>query len=126
MLRIQLICTGRLKENYFIQACDEYDKRLRRYCALERIELPETGDVVRDGEAMLKKIPQDAWVVAMCVEGEMRSSRELAALLSDCAGGGRRKRTAGTQKAGSRSASPLLTVCWTRRAPTPIPSCWKT
>ena len=89
MLRVQLICTGRLKESFYIQACDEYDKRLRRYCSLERTELPETGDVVRDGEAMGKKIPQDAFVVAMCVEGRLFSSEELAGLLSDCAGGGR-------------------------------------
>ena len=58
MLRVQLICTGRLKEPFYIQACGEYDKRLRRYCALECIELPETGDPVRDGEAMLKKSPR--------------------------------------------------------------------
>ena len=89
MLRIQLICTGRLKESFYLQACGEYEKRLRRYCALECTELPETGDIVRDGEAMLKKIPQDAWVIAMCVEGEMRSSEELSALLQSCAAGGR-------------------------------------
>ena len=54
MLRVQVICTGRLKESFYIEACREYEKRLRRYCALEIIELPETGDVTRDGEAMLK------------------------------------------------------------------------
>ncbi len=89
MLRVQLICTGRLKESFYIEACDEYDKRLRRYCALERVELPETGDVTRDGEAMLKRIPQDAWVVAMCVEGRAYSSEELSGLLQACAGAGK-------------------------------------
>ena len=29
MLRIQLICVGKLKERFYIDACDEYDKRLR-------------------------------------------------------------------------------------------------
>ncbi len=89
MLRVQLICTGRLKESFYIEACDEYDKRLRRYCALERVELPETGDVTRDGEAMLKRIPQDAYAVAMCVEGKPYSSEELSELLRECANGGR-------------------------------------
>ena len=89
MLRVQLICTGRLKESFFIQACDEYDKRLRRYCSLERTELPETGDVVRDGETMLKRIPQDAWVIAMCVEGKSWSSEELAETLRECANSGK-------------------------------------
>lgn len=89
MLRVQLICTGRLKESFYAEACDEYDKRLRRYCALERVELPETGDVARDGEAMLKRIPQDAFVIAMCVEGRAYSSEELADLIRGCAGGGK-------------------------------------
>ena len=89
MLRVQLICTGRLKESFFIQACDEYDKRLRRYCSLERTELPETGDAVRDGETMLKRIPQDAWVIAMCVEGKSCSSEELAETLRECANSGK-------------------------------------
>ncbi len=89
MLRVQLICIGRLKESFYAEACDEYDKRLHRYCALERVELPETGDVTRDGEAMLKRIPQDAWVVAMCAEGKAYSSEELSGLLQACAGAGK-------------------------------------
>ena len=88
MLRVQLICTGRLKEDFYVRACDEYDKRLHRYCSLERTELPETGDVARDGEAMLKRIPQDAYAVAMCVEGKPYSSEELSELLRECANGG--------------------------------------
>ena len=52
MQRIQLICTGKLKESFYIDACEEYAKRLSRYCALERTELPESGDVERDGEAV--------------------------------------------------------------------------
>ncbi len=83
MLRIQLICVGKLKESFFIDACDEYDKRLRRYCALERVELPETGDLERDGAAVLAKIPAGAFVIALCVEGKLGSSEELAELLSE-------------------------------------------
>ena len=83
MLRIQLICVGKLKERFYIDACDEYFKRLQRYCALERAELPETGDLERDGAAVLSKIPAGSFVVALCVEGEAFSSEELAELLSE-------------------------------------------
>lgn len=89
MLRIQLICTGRLKESFYADACAEYDKRLRRYCAPEIVELPETGDTARDGEAVMKRIPADAFVIAMCVEGKAFSSQELAGLLRDCANTGK-------------------------------------
>ena len=89
MLRIQLICVGKLKESFYIDACDEYDKRLRRYCALERVELPVTGDLERDGAAVLAKIPAGAFVIALCVEGKLGSSEELAELLSEQALQGR-------------------------------------
>ena len=89
MQRIQLICTGRLKEPFYIDACEEYAKRLGRYCSLERLELTETGDIERDGEAVLKKIGADAFVVALCVEGKAYSSEELAALLGESANRGR-------------------------------------
>ncbi|MBO4884664.1 MAG: 23S rRNA (pseudouridine(1915)-N(3))-methyltransferase RlmH [Clostridia bacterium] len=89
MLRIQLICIGRLKESYYAQACEEYAKRLGRYCALERLELPESGDVERDGEAVLKKLSPDAFVAALCVEGKLFSSEDLAALIGECANRGK-------------------------------------
>ena len=89
MLRVQIVCTGRLKESFYIDACEEYARRLGRYCALERAELPESGDVERDGEAVLKKLPPDAFVAALCVEGELFSSEQLAGLLRDCANRGR-------------------------------------
>ena len=88
MLRIQLICVGKLKESFYIDACDEYDKRLRRYCTLERVELPETGDLAKDGAAILSRIPAGSFVVALCVEGRPYSSEELSALLAERAARG--------------------------------------
>ena len=85
MLRIQLICTGKLKESFYAAACEEYNKRLQRYCALDIIELPESGDIKRDGEAMLARIGTGAFVVAMCIEGKGLSSEELAGLIGKCA-----------------------------------------
>ena len=89
MLRVQLICTGKLKESFYAAACEEYNKRLQRYCALDIIELPETGDIKRDGAAMLARIGSGAFVVAMCIEGKGYSSEELASLMAQCAVQGR-------------------------------------
>lgn len=85
MLRVQLICTGKLKESFYAAACEEYNKRLQRYCSPEIIELPETGDIKRDGAAMLARIGSGAFVVAMCIEGKSCSSEELASLMAQCA-----------------------------------------
>ena len=85
MLRVQLICTGKLKESFYAAACEEYNKRLQRYCSPEIIELPETGDIKRDGAAMLARIGSGAFIVAMCIEGKGCSSEELASLMAQCA-----------------------------------------
>ena len=41
MIPIRLICVGRLKEKFYIEAAEEYRKRLSRFCRLEILELPE-------------------------------------------------------------------------------------
>ena len=81
MLRVELLCTGRMKETYYKQAFAEYQKRLSRFCDFSLTELPETGDREREGAALLRRIPARAWVVALCVEGERLTSPALAALV---------------------------------------------
>ena len=91
MLGVRVICVGRLKEKHYIDACAEYEKRLSRYCAFDLAEVPETGDLARDGAAVLAKIPAGAYVVALCIEGKLHSSQELAELVQQCAVGGKSK-----------------------------------
>ena len=75
MLRVTVLCLGRLKEKYYIDACREYIKRLSAWCQPEVIELPENGDIV-------SKIPKGAYVIALCVEGDKTDSPGLAERLS--------------------------------------------
>ena len=98
MQRVSLICVGKLKEKFYAQAVAEYAKRLGRYCKLEILELPEVrlpenpgpGEIQRalekEAEAIRGKIPAHTGVVALCVEGQMRSSEEMAALLRSWGG----------------------------------------
>ena len=100
MQRITLICVGKMKEKFYIGAAEEYVKRLSRYCKLEIIELPEQRlpenpslaeidrALAREAEAIRAKLPAGAAVAALCIEGELRSSEELAALLEKQAGAG--------------------------------------
>ncbi len=81
MLRVSVICQGRLKEPYYIAACAEYLKRLGAYCKAEVTELPEEGDVAA-------RIPKGAYVIALCIEGEKLSSPQLAEKLEKLAGRG--------------------------------------
>lgn len=41
MLNIDIICVGKLKEQYFKDAIEEYSKRLTKYCKLEIIEVAD-------------------------------------------------------------------------------------
>ena len=41
MQKMTILCTGKLKEKFYLDAVAEYVKRLSRFCKLEIIELPE-------------------------------------------------------------------------------------
>jgi 23S rRNA (pseudouridine1915-N3)-methyltransferase len=101
MLSVKLICVGKMKEKYFIDAFEEYRKRLGAYCRFELEELPEQrlsdnpsqkeidAALEKEGAEILKRIPGQAAVVTMCVEGQQKSSPELAALIQSWAGAGK-------------------------------------
>ena len=93
MLHIKLITVGTLKEKYLKEAVAEYEKRLGAYARVEILELKEVrvaedptpaeirAVLEKEADAILAAIPPRAYTVALCVEGQMRSSEQLAALL---------------------------------------------
>lgn len=42
MQKVTVLCVGKLKEKFYLEAAAEYAKRLQRLCRLEVIELPES------------------------------------------------------------------------------------
>ena len=95
MPAIKLICTGKLKESFFRDAFCEYQKRIGGYGNFEMLELQEIRlpdapsekeisiALNREGENIIKNIPKDAYVVALCVEGRQISSEQFAALFRE-------------------------------------------
>ena len=101
MQKVTILCTGKLKEKFYLDAVAEYVKRLSRFCKLEIIELPEekieeknASDAVvkkaldKEGKAILSSVRKGAAIVAMCIEGKQISSDELAQFLADRANSG--------------------------------------
>ena len=101
MQKMTILCTGKLKEKFYLDAAAEYVKRLSRFCKLEIIELPEekieeknASDAVvkkaldKEGKAILSNVRKGAAIVAMCIEGKQISSDELAQFLAQRAGSG--------------------------------------
>ncbi len=82
MLSIRLICVGKLKERFYLEACREYEKRLSGLCRLEILQLDEEPDrpgaLAREAERIRAAIPQGSYVIAMCIEGKTMSSEGLA------------------------------------------------
>lgn len=84
MTSLKLIAVGKLKERFFTDACREYIKRLGAYCQPEVTELPERG-VEKEAAEIAGCIPDGAYTVAMCIEGDMLSTEQLARKLGDAA-----------------------------------------
>lgn len=82
MLNIRLICVGKLKEKFYLEACREYEKRLGTLCKLEILQLDEEPDrpgaLQKEAEKLRAAIPAGSYVIAMCIEGKMLSSEGLA------------------------------------------------
>jgi len=100
MQKVSIICVGKMKEKFYIDAAAEYVKRLGRFCKLEITELQEErlpenpsqakidAALAKEAEAIRGKLPAQAYIIAMCVEGRQRSSEELARLMADAAAQG--------------------------------------
>ncbi len=103
MLGVKLICVGKMRERFFIDAFEEYRKRLGAYCRLECTEIAEQrlGDapsaaeiaaaLEKEGAEILKAIPADAFAAALCVEGRELSSEAFSALFTERENSGKPK-----------------------------------
>ena len=86
MIKISIICVGKIKEKFFRDAIDEYSKRLSRYTMTPDGASTVLEDQIREkeGARILAKLPQDALIVTLEIAGKNYSSEEFAAWIEDC------------------------------------------
>lgn len=89
-MKITVVCVGKVRERFFADALKEYEKRLSRYCKLSIVELQDekTPDGAsealveqikrKEGERILKVLPEGAYLIALAIQGKQLSSEELA------------------------------------------------
>lgn len=89
-MNITLIAVGKIKEKYFREAAAEYEKRLSRYCKLSVVEVADekTPDKAsealeeqikqKEAERLLKLIKEDAYCIALAIDGAKMDSVSLA------------------------------------------------
>ena len=70
-MKLTLAVVGRLKESYFLEAEQEYKKRLKPYCTLELLE-------AKDEAALLAALPANAHVYAFDERGTSMTSIAFA------------------------------------------------
>lgn len=96
-MNITVYAVGRIKEAFYADAVREFEKRMKRYCRLQIVEVSDektpdhaSGGEVRqilekEGGRLLKKIPDSVWLTALAINGKKRTSVGLADHLSDLA-----------------------------------------
>lgn len=76
MIRVNLVCVGKLKESYLREACAEYQKRLSRFCRMEVKELPERASLKEEAEDILAACKGHTF--ALAIEGKQCGSEKFA------------------------------------------------
>jgi 23S rRNA (pseudouridine1915-N3)-methyltransferase len=74
-VKVTVAAVGRLKEPYLVDACAEYEKRLRPYCTLAVTES-------KDEAALLAALPANAHLFAFDERGDAITSAQLAELIA--------------------------------------------
>ncbi|MGN1080726.1 MAG: 23S rRNA (pseudouridine(1915)-N(3))-methyltransferase RlmH [Acutalibacteraceae bacterium] len=94
MMKINIICVGKLKEKYLVDASAEYIKRLSAFCRFSLTEIGEyklpdnpskamiTKALEEEGKAIISKISPKSETVAMCIEGKQLDSPGLSDFIS--------------------------------------------
>ena len=78
-MKITIACVGKIKEKYFVNAIEEYSKRLSRYVTLNIAEVPDEKAPENMSPAqMLMKVFKDSYVVALAINGKSLTSEGLA------------------------------------------------
>jgi 23S rRNA (pseudouridine1915-N3)-methyltransferase len=103
IVNISIVSVGKLKEKYLKLGIDEFTKRLTAYAKIELVEVPDEKapeqlselEMIqvkqKEGEKILSKISPDTYVIALAIDGKMKSSEELADSLDKLATYGKSK-----------------------------------
>lgn len=89
-MNIQIVSVGKLKEKYLKLGIEEYTKRLGAYAKIDLVEVADEKapenlsdadmEIVKKKESdrILAKIGADTYVIALAIEGKMKTSEQFA------------------------------------------------
>ena len=94
-MKISILCVGKIKEKFYIDALAEYLKRLSRYATVEIKEVADekTPDnaseamsldiKAKEGKRLLEKWDEDAFTFILAINGKQFTSEDFSAKISD-------------------------------------------
>lgn len=98
-MKIKIYCIGKLKEKYFVDAQNEYLKRLERFAKVEIIEINDLPipfnsslkeeEILKDKEfdLLLQKLDKSSYVIALDLNGKqydsVKFSQKIDSLMSN-------------------------------------------
>lgn len=94
-MEINIITVGKIKEDYFKKAIEEYEKRLKAYCRVNFIELKDESegknlsdkdiDIILDkeGKRILEKIKERSFIIVLDILGRSIDSVEFSKKIND-------------------------------------------
>ena len=76
MQKINIVCVGKIKEDFYRNAVNEYLKRLSRFAKVEVKELAEGKNLEEEAQSILRAVK--GYCIALCIEGVKLDSQALA------------------------------------------------
>ena len=77
---IKIICVGKIKEKFYVEAINEYKKRLTKYTKIEIIEVPDeqNNSLIKEKENILKVLNLKDYIVTLEREGKKMTSETFS------------------------------------------------
>lgn len=94
-MNIKVLCVGRLKEKFYMEACAEFKKRISRYANIEIAEVadekapeqlsPALMEQVKnaEGQRLMDRLLPGEYLIAMDIRGKELTSPELSVLMEE-------------------------------------------
>ena len=78
---IEVICLGKIKEEYLKELINDYLKRINKYLKLTIKELPDSQNILEEESSIIKNLDNKSFKILLDIEGKKLNSVELSNLI---------------------------------------------
>ena len=78
---IEVICFGKIKEEYLKNLISDYEKRISKYLKFNIKEIPDSENILDEEERLLKSIDNKSYKILLDIQGKKLDSVELSNLI---------------------------------------------